>query len=931
MRKILRFLFVLIALLIITIILIPVLFKDQIFEMVRTESSNHIKGEVVIGDMSLSLFSDFPNLTLGLDDVEITGEGTFEDIGLIRAGDINVEIDLFSAFSGNQIEIESIRISDADLYVLIMPNGEANYDIAVESEEVEEEVPTEESADYQLSLKDFRLEHVNLVYDDRQGGVYMNLTDLNHELSGDFSADVVDMDTHTEIEEMTVSMGSTDFLRKTNVEANVNLNYDSNQEKVTLRDNSIRLNGLEVNAEGSVVMGDVMTFDLNFNAPHTEFVEVLSLIPEVYSRDFDDIETAGSFKLNASLKGTMDESESTPAFALNLEVNDASFKYPDLPAGAENLNVEVHISKPQGVIDLTTIDIPKLSGMLAGQPVEGRLKVLTPISDPDVDLYAKTNLDLAKVAALVPQEGMTYSGKLITDIAVAGKLSDFEKQNTNAIEAEGMIQLSRFRAETSAFGLPFELDTLDMKWRPQSVVVNTVAGNLGKSDFSGTGRIDNLLSYVMTDTTLRGRFTLNSQLLDLDELAAAAPESEGEEVVDTATTTAVRIPENLDLTIQANVDEVKYDGMNIQDARGTLSLVDGTANLQQFTMKTMDGVIAMNGRYDSRLTEPEVYFDFDMAGLSMAKAFQELDMLKAFAPIAQSASGDLNTRFSMNAFLGSDMTPNLSTLTASGFLKTLGAKVQPEVMNKLASTLGNESYSRILLGNTNVDFLIENGTLTVDPFEVTVGGRKATVSGTSGLDQSIDYTMTTKLPIDGINVPSRISDLGITGDIDVAVRFTGSVTSPEISTNFGDITSELQNQVQSAIQNRIDLQRMNLNNQVDAEAERILARAREEAQRVKDAAKVQADRIRSEAQVAAQRVRDEAKRQGDQLISQAGSNPIAKRAAERGAQELREEADEQANNLIAEAERRATQIETEAANRADDIMKKAEEEAQIDI
>ncbi len=44
MRKILRFLFVLIALLIITIILIPVLFKDQIFEMVRTESSNHIKG-----------------------------------------------------------------------------------------------------------------------------------------------------------------------------------------------------------------------------------------------------------------------------------------------------------------------------------------------------------------------------------------------------------------------------------------------------------------------------------------------------------------------------------------------------------------------------------------------------------------------------------------------------------------------------------------------------------------------------------------------------------------------------------------------------------------------------------------------------------------------------------------------------------------------
>ncbi|NVK03917.1 MAG: AsmA family protein [Flavobacteriia bacterium] len=932
MRKILRFLFVLIALLVITIVLIPILFKDQIFEMVRTESANHIKGEVVIGDMSLSLFSDFPNLTLGLEGLQITGEGTFEGMDLIKEGNIDVEIDLFSAFSGDQIQIESIRISDADLYVLVMPDGEANYDIAKESAETEEvEEESTESANYTLSLKDFRLDEVNLVYDDRQGDMYVNLKNLTHRLSGDFSADVVDMSTHTEIEEMTVSMGSTDFLRKTNVEADVDMVFNTAQSSIKLTDNSIRLNGLELNAAGSVTMGDVMDMDLKFNAPHTEFAEVLSLIPEIFYNDFEDIETAGAFSFDASVKGTMDESESLPAFSLNLKVSDASFQYPDLPAGAENLNLQLKVSKPQGTADATVIEVPTMSGLLAGQPIEGRLLLKTPISDPDVDLYAKTNLDLAKVAALVPQEDISYSGRVITDIDVKGKLSDFESQNTSAIEAEGVVQLSKFKAATSSFNVPFALDTMNMNWSPQRVAVTTVSGMIGESDFAGTGRIDNLLSYVLTDTTLRGRFTLESQFLNLDELSSAVPagEEEEEEEIIEEPMTAIRLPQNLDLDLKVDVNRIQYDGMTIEDASGNLSLVEGVAMLDQFSMKTLDGRIGMDGTYDSRQAQPEVFFDFNMVDINIAKAVQQFDMLKAFAPVLESATGNLNTSFSMNGFMGEDMTPDLSTINVSGLMKTMGVKVEPEVMTKLGNTLNNERYSRLTLGNTQVDFTIREGRFSVRPFDITVGGRKATVSGSSGLDQSMDYTMITKLPIDGIQVPANVAALGITGDIDVAVKFTGTFTDPKISTNFGDITSDIQNQVQNAINNTIEEQRQNLTNRVNEEAERIMERARVEAQRIKDEAKVQADRIRSEGRAAAQRVRDEAKTRGDQLIAQAGSNPIAKAAAERAARELREEADEQANNLIAEADRRATNLENEAASRADEVIAKAEQEAQI--
>lgn len=933
MRKILRFAFVLILLLVAAVFLLPILFKDEIFQLVKDESKNHIKGEVVIEDMGLSLFSDFPNLTLSLEGFALIGEGDFEDISLVSSEEISVEIDLFSAIGGNSLEIESIRINDAELYVMILPDGTANYDIVRETEETD--TTEEESAGsqaYSLKLKDFRLDNVNVVYDDRQGDMYANLTGINHRLSGDFSETIVAMKTETSIESMDVAMDGTSYFRKTKAAADINLTYHSETGQLKLDDNSIRLNDLVLNGEGNVVLGDVMDLNMKFNAPSTDFREVLSLIPEVYYNDFSSVETSGSFAFDGFVKGTLDESDNLPAFGINLKVSNASFSYPELPAGAEKLNVEVHVSKPVGTADETVVDIPQLSGLLAGQPVEARMKLSHPISDPEIDLYARTDLDLAKVEKMVPQEGLSYEGRVKTDLTVKGKMSDFENQNLDAVEVGGNLLLSKFRANTTSFGLPFELDTMAMTWKPQSVNVPVLNGKMGHSDFSGSGMVDNMMSFILSDTTLRGRFRLNSELLDLNELAGAVPESEESEVEtpDTTQLSAVRIPMNLDMDIRAEVKKVLYDDMELTDTRGQLTLVDGVAALSGFRMNTLGGSIGMDGSYDSKPAQPEVLFDFELSNLDIGEAFSHIDMLKSYAPIAESATGKLSTTFDLNALLKEDMTPDLNTVAARGVLQTAGLKVEPQIMQKVATTLNNAEYGRLLIGNSNLSFSIQDGRLSVQPFKVKLGGQEATVSGSSGLDQSLDYTMTTKLPISGIRVPAEVSQLGITGDIDVRIKFGGTVDDPSISTNFGDITAGIENQIRDVIQNQIDETRDEVINRVNEEAERIMEQARIEAQRIKDEAKRQADRVRTEAANAARKLKDEAKQQGDKLVAEAGSNPLAKRAAQAAAERLMTEAEGKGQQLINEAERRAQQIENEANQRADAVISDAESRAKIE-
>ena len=50
--------------------------------------------------------------------------------------------------------------------------------------------------------------------------------------------------------------------------------------------------------DGSYVM------DIKFNAPSTEFKDILSLVPAVYKNDFANIKTSGKAIFNGFVKGT---------------------------------------------------------------------------------------------------------------------------------------------------------------------------------------------------------------------------------------------------------------------------------------------------------------------------------------------------------------------------------------------------------------------------------------------------------------------------------------------------------------------------------------------------------------------------------------------------------------------------------------------------
>src|SRR5690606_978540 len=277
-----------------------------------------------------------------------------------------------------------------------------------------------------------------IVYDDASLDFFMELDNVNHSGKGDFTQDLFTLNTSSDIEKATLKYSGIPYLNKVKFRAELPLEIDMKQMKFTLDENKVQLNELILSLVGSLAIPNDtdMVMDFKFDAQKSDLKNFLSLIPAIYTDSFKDMEAAGKFGFNGSAKGTYNE-KSLPAFNVNLLIENGKIKYPSLPSAVNNIQVNAQIKNPDGEIDHTTVNIPAFHLEFGQAPLDGRLLIKTPVSDPFIDMALKGRLDLKQLTTIFPLEGTTISGLLDADIQLAGNKSAVDKGRYESFKASG--------------------------------------------------------------------------------------------------------------------------------------------------------------------------------------------------------------------------------------------------------------------------------------------------------------------------------------------------------------------------------------------------------------------------------------------------------------------------------------------------------------
>jgi len=936
MKKALKISAIVIGLLLLVIIALPFVFKGKIEKAVQSEINKNLNAVVTFDGVGVSLIRHFPDLTVKVKDLVVKGTDDFDKDTLASIPALSLTLDLASVFRGSDYKVKQIGLTSPHLLFKVLKNGKANWDIMKETGTTD---TVSAPSAFKVYLDKISINDARMVYDDAEIPTRISFDGLTGTLSGDMTADITSLDINALCKDVTADYDGVRYMSKTNAEVITQLSANLTTWTFTFKDGNMRLNDLNIKADGFFAMPEEgYKMDIKFAAKENTFKAFLSLIPAMYSKDFDNIKTSGTMAFDGFVKGLYSD-VSIPAFAINLKVADGMFSYPGLPGKVSDVNLQAAIANPDGVLDHTTVDVPRMHLSMMQNPIDITLSLRTPITDPDINATVKGTVNLEDVSKIYPLGDKTkVSGIVNADMAFSGKISAIEKGAYDQFKASGFATVDKLVYEGAEVPQPVNISKARFDFTPAYAQLTGLAMTIGKNDLAANGRIENYIPYIMKkNAVLKGSLTTASNFMDINSLMAGTTATPA--VKDTSELTVVEIPGDMDLTLSTSFKQLIYDTYDMKDVAGTVKVKDHTLLLDGLKLSMLGGSMGMKGSYSTfNPDKPLVDMDLQVKNLDVKQAFQAFNSIQKFAPIANKLNGKISTNLKFKGALKKDMMPELTSVAANGLvLSDILGLSNLNTFGKIADVLKMEKLRNPSLEKINLSFDIIDGKATVKPMDFKLGSYKANISGSTGLDQVLNFVLTLDIPrnefgtkannvLDGLVKDASKKGVNVSvGDmIPVTILIGGTATDPKITTGIKSAMAGMVENIKKQAIAEVEKKKeelvvkakeevSSLIAQADAEAAKIIAEAEKQSQKLMVSANKAADEVRFAADSSANRLIAEGKKNGS----------IAEMVAKKGAEKIKKEGNVKAIKVVTEAQKQSDAILNKARAEADKLKQDA--------
>ncbi|MDE6710970.1 MAG: AsmA family protein [Alistipes sp.] len=891
MKKSLRIAAIAAAVLFAVVLVAPMALRGRIAEIVKREANEILTATLDFEKLNISLLRHFPHASLELRGLTLVGVDRFEGDTIAAVRRISVVVDLLSLFGDEGFEVSKVLLASPSLHAHKLSDGAVNWDVVKPSAEspAEEDEPSEPSS-FRLQLRDFRISDAVIRYEDDSTHMAFSTEPLSLRLRGDMSADRTDLSLRLDAKRMRFVSGGIPLLSEAEFVATIAADLKNN--RFTYTDNTFRLNTIALALDGWVELREsgAVAMDLTAGCGKVLFKDLLSLIPAFYTKDFRSLSASGELSLALWAKGEMAGS-SLPAFALEAKVADGSFHYSSLPKAVTDINIAAGISNPGGTMNKTVVDLSQFSLRMAGNSLAAAFRATNLVSDPSFSASVAGKIDLGAVREVYPLDKEVNLGGIITaDLRVSGRMSDIEKQRYEKMSASGTFVIEELGLAVPK--LPaVHIGRAAATITPQAMTLGEFGVTVGRSDLSAKGQLTGYLGYLLRGDKLAGRLYVNSGLLDLNEIMAALPASDEAAPADSSSELmqAIEVPRNLNLSLRTELQKILFGKMILSDLSGEMGVADGALSLDKLALGLFGGKASASGRYSTAAdpSHPALRLDLSLTGASFSRTFDELEMVQQLVPLFAKTGGDYSLALDMAATLDSSMSPDLQSVDASGEIRSAHIRLQNiGAFDALAKALNNDKLRNIEAKDVAVRFAIRNGRIATQPFDLKIGGTDISLSGSTGLDQTIDYTAKVAMPASTGGVLEKVN-----------VKIGGTFSSPKI-------TLGVREAVEEAIKNVVDqqIQKLTGSESLSAEVDKQKEKLRAEIDR-------QAENLRAEAKKAGEKLVAAAESQRAKLVDEAAKKgALAKFAAEKAGDKLVSEAGKQAAELSAEAEKQIEKL-----------------------
>lgn len=479
--------------------------------------------------------------------------------------------------------------------------------------------------------------------------------------------------------------------------------------------------------------------------------------------------------MNLKTKGKYNAAKNLfPVTDAHFTMNDGFIQTKYYPHPIEKINVDASLVCKGPTSKDVDFSIKPIGFQFEGQPFSLSANMKN-FNNVQYQVVSKGTIDIGKVYQVFSRKGIEVTGLVIADVNLAGLQSDATAGLYERLRNSGSLQVKNISVSTDYYPHPFHISNGTMRFKQDKIWLENFNGNYQGSDFKLDGFMANIINYAMKDQPLQGQFNLNSKHLIADDFMAFAGDSTA-----AASTGVVMVPNNLDLVFKAAVNTVTYNGMDLKNAAGEMSVKQGLITLKQTGFTLIDAPVVLDATYQA-LNPNRAAFTahFVTKEFSISKAYKEIKLFHDMATAAASADGIVSLDYSLKGKLNETMYPIYPSLEGGGVLSVKAVKMKGF---KLFSAAGKAAGKDSLTGNADlskvdVKTTIKNNIITLEQTKIRVFPFRLRLSGQVNFDGQMNLKFRLGLP-----------PLGLFG---IPMTVTGTQENPKVKTGKGDDSTNL--------------------------------------------------------------------------------------------------------------------------------------------
>ncbi|WP_199118482.1 AsmA family protein [Pedobacter sp. ASV28] len=459
----------------------------------------------------------------------------------------------------------------------------------------------------------------------------------------------------------------------------------------------------------------------------------------------------GKLSVDLNSKGSYDKTKKLfPVTHTLIKLDHGYIKTSHFSEALEKIDIDAALTNTDGTLKGTLLNVKPISFEMAGQPFMLKANVSN-LENVSYHISSKGTLDIGKLYKVFAIPGYQVNGLIYTNVSFKGLQSDAMAGRYGRLQNNGMMNIKELNVRTDMFPHPFLIRNGKFSFTSSAMKFEEFNASYGGSDFKLNGNLGNYINYVFDEKAkLTGSFMLHSNKIVADEFMAYA----GETSTPTNSTSkgVILIPNNLNISFSANANNVAYNGLDLKNAKGTLTVNNGQLTLSQTGFDVVGAKVAMDATYKS-LSPTSANFDFKLSAkeFDIARAYKEIKLFREMATSAAKIKGIVGLDYQLAGRLNEEMYPVFPSIKGGGTLTLKEVKLAGfKMMNAVSKATDRDTLTNPNLKDVVVKTTIKNNIITIERTKMKIAGFRPRFEGQVSFDGRLNLSGRLGLPPFGI-------------------------------------------------------------------------------------------------------------------------------------------------------------------------------------